>query len=82
MVFSNDRMKSQHHNRLNLRDTSQEPSNIYGDANLPASRHTNAATNAYAAASAAARAADNDDDFNDRLPDDLPPLEEAHVPHA
>ena len=36
MVFSNNRnAQSTHHNRLNLRDTSAEPSNIFGDSNVP-----------------------------------------------
>jgi len=28
-------MRSQHHNRLNIRDTSAEPSNLFGDRHLP-----------------------------------------------
>ena len=31
MVFSDKKMASSYHNRLNLRDTSSEPQNIYGD---------------------------------------------------
>jgi len=69
MVFSDKKMKSSHHNKLNLRDTSVEPTNLFGDHNLPQG--------------------DTDRELNDRLgtpvnleiPDDLPPLEEAHVPH-
>lgn len=70
-------MKSEHHNRLNIRDTSQEPSNLYGDRNLPSNRISRA--------NGMAESANEDsDDLNDRaaLPSDLPGLEEAHVPHA
>ena len=37
MVFSNSKnnVQSTHHNRMNLRDTSSDPSNIFGDSNLP-----------------------------------------------
>ena len=34
MVFSKDKTKNAH-NKLNLRDTSTEPSNLYGDRNIP-----------------------------------------------
>lgn len=64
MVFNNKKSQAAHHNRLNLRDTSAEPTNLFGDRNLPS------------------QAAQDNDDLNDReVPDDLPPLEEAHVPH-
>ena len=35
MVFSDKKSKTAHHNKLNLRDTSIEPTNLNGDANLP-----------------------------------------------
>lgn len=35
MVFKDNKTKSTHHNKLNLRDTSAEPSNLFGDRNLP-----------------------------------------------
>lgn len=35
MVFSNSKLKSTHHNKLNLRDKSSDPSNLFGDRNLP-----------------------------------------------
>ena len=41
MVFSNNKMKSDHHNRLNLRDVSAEPQNLFGDRNLPNTEDTN-----------------------------------------
>ena len=51
MVFSNNNNNSNggrsNHNRLNLRDTSTDPSNIFGDTNLPSVRsgyHTNNGT--------------------------------------
>lgn len=76
MVFS--KTKNSHHNRMNLRDTSSEPTNLYGDQNLP--RTTNSQNNA--------GANNDDDDLNDRatgglsrMPSDLPDLETAHVPH-
>ena len=72
MVFSNKKAQSTHHNKLNLRDTSAEPSNIFGDTNLPSTL----------------RDEDFDNDLNDRQPpvdenliSELPPLEIAHVPH-
>ena len=70
-------MRSEHHNRLNIRDTSQEPSNLHGDRNLPSNRISRA--------NGMPESANEDsDDLNDRaaLPSDLPGLEEAHVPHA
>ena len=73
MVFSNKKIQSTHHNRLNLRDTSAEPGNIYGDSNLPTSHHYSNE--------------DIDSDLNDRQEvntndvSELPPLETAHVPH-
>ena len=33
MVF-NDKNAKTHHNKLNLRDTSTDPQNLYGDANI------------------------------------------------
>lgn len=71
MVFKSDKNKTEHHNRLNIRDRSYEPSNLFGDQNIPSTRNrTNAAAD------------DDDDDLNARVPDDLPDLETAHVPHA
>lgn len=71
MVFTDKNMQSSHHNRLNLRDTSAEPGNIYGDSNIPASRILR-------------RDEDFNDDLNDRADNDAedlpPPLETAHVP--
>ena len=67
-------MQSSHHNRLNLRDTSAEPGNIFGDTNLPA-RANNID-------------GEDSDDLNDRQPiedilmtPELPSLETVHVPH-
>jgi len=34
MVFKDERLKNSHHNRLNLRDRSVEPANLFGDQNL------------------------------------------------
>ena len=79
MVFDNKNKSKEHHNRLNLRDTSSEPTNLFGDRNLPSSRGMRARAAAHAAA-----AQDDSDDINDRaaMPSDLPDLEQAHVPHA
>ena len=34
MIFSDKKNASAHHNKLNIRDTSTEPSNLFGDRNL------------------------------------------------
>ena len=74
MVFNDSRTQNNHHNRLNLRDTSSDASNLYGDRNLPRP---------------APQVATNDRDLNDRqedssedLLDEIPALEQHHVPHA
>ena len=38
MVFTDKKSQSSNHNRLNLRDKSTDPGNLYGDANINASR--------------------------------------------
>lgn len=47
MVFSNNNTNGgrSNHNRLNLRDTSTDPSNIFGDSNLPTSVRSGYHTN-------------------------------------
>ena len=65
MVFSNSKLKSSHHNRLNLRDKSSDPNNLFGDRNLP-QEETDKDLN------------DREDPYE--IPDDLPNLEQAHVP--
>ena len=84
MVFTDKKSQDRHHNRMNLRDTSSDPTNIHGDANIPR------ASGSRIIGRGASSNINDDNDLNDRdeddrttgLPDDLPPLETAHVPHA
>ena len=32
IIFNEDRTKQRHHNKINIRDTSVDPANIYGDS--------------------------------------------------
>lgn len=69
MVFSDKKSKTMHHNRVNIRDTSTEPTNLHGDANLPSSRMGRQ---------------ESTNDLNDRAedPEDSdqpPPLETGHL---
>ena len=72
-MFNNEQLSQERHNRLNFRDTSTEPNNLNGDANLSNKRgmrnyHRNSNHNM------------NDADLNDRVSDDdVPPLEHIRV---
>ena len=83
MVFTDKKSQDRHHNRMNLRDTSSDPTNLHGDANIPRASDANLRRGA-------GSNVNDDNDLNDRveddgttgLPSDLPDLETAHVPHA
>lgn len=60
---------------MNLRDTSTEPSNLFGDRNVP---------NVPSMPESRKEDSDDEDDLNDRANEikELPTLETAHVPNA
>ena len=74
MVFSNSKnnVQSTHHNRMNLRDTSSDPSNIFGDSNLPSFLSSDVQNNNQTSKASLEKGAteqnDDDDEFdlNDR----------------
>lgn len=57
---------------MNLRDTSTEPSNLFGDRNVPNMPESHKEDS------------DDDEDLNDRANEILEPpsFEPAHIPHA
>ena len=80
MVFADKKVKSTNHNRLNLRDTSTEPSNLFGDQNM---NHMNRRSTDVINRPENNKE-DSDDELNDRAEPvtELPNLDNVHVPHA
>ena len=82
MVFANKKIKSTNHNRLNLRDTSTEPTNLFGDQNLASNLMRS--TDVIRMPENNKQDSDNDDELNDRVEEsvtELPTLDNVHVPN-
>ena len=63
MIFSDQKSKTTHHNKLNLRDKSTDPSNLHGDRDLYVQENADL----------------NDRAEEDDSDDGPPPLETAYV---
>lgn len=80
MVFTDKKSQSSNHNRLNLRDKSTDPGNLYGDANINASR----AQQRGSRGGVRMQQQDTNAELNDRVEEDTdsddgpPPLEQAY----
>ena len=71
MVFRDKRTQDAHHNRLNIRDTSQDASNLYGDRSLHRQQPTTDQD-----------LNDRIEDSDENQYSELPDLETGHIPHA